>query len=54
LSDSTASLATQHRGSWQKGEHAPEIGTQAIRNEILNVSRPVCLIDANGEPALGR
>jgi PfaD family protein len=39
-------------GWWLPGDSEPEPGEQAIRSAILNVNRPVYLLDLNGIPAV--
>ena len=42
------------RGWWTQGDTTPESGNYAIRNAILNVTRPVILLDINGQLAVGK
>jgi PfaD family protein len=41
-------------GWWLPENSEPEIGEQAVRSAILNVTRPVYLLDFDGRPAVGK
>ncbi len=41
-------------GWWTPGDTAPELGEHAVRNEILQLTRPVILLNINGKLAVGR
>ncbi|MFH1992084.1 MAG: PfaD family polyunsaturated fatty acid/polyketide biosynthesis protein [Pseudomonadota bacterium] len=42
------------KGWWTRGDTAPELGNHAIQNAIFKVTRPVILLDVNGQPAIGQ
>jgi PfaD family protein len=41
-------------GWWMEGDYPPQIGLHSIQKAIQRVSDPVCLLDMNGSPGVGR
>jgi PfaD family protein len=50
----TSHSTTRPIGWWSPENRPPEIGADAIRAAIRRVTEPVCVVDVDGQPAIGR
>ena len=41
-------------GWWTKGSLAPETGKSAIESAIQRVGEPICIVEKDGQPGIGR
>ena len=50
----TSNSTTRPIGWWSPENQPPEIGADAISAAIRRVTEPVCVVDVDGQPAIGR